>query len=315
VVGLGRVELPARSLGNCCSIHLSYSPADTMQIILYELSGPREVSAAPRDDEVRAEAFTNEDSSFCVTVKTRLPSWAAYRKQGTYRMVSKMLTHEFTSGNKGELMKTVRLLAPIAFLFVLVSPAHSQEYEYPQWEIFGGVDYLHVDTGGGTLLNGQTFLLPNSYGWHITATENKASWIGGIIDVSGDYANTTVNLGSTEVPFNVRFNGQIYPFLFGPRFYYRKLSRITIFGQPTIGFAVARLSVASGSALLAGSGLSSITQTKWAYAFGGGADYDLNDRFAIRAQADWIRSHFPETFLRDFQNDYRVSGGIVFKIR
>ena len=28
MVGLGRVELPTRSLGNCCSIHLSYSPAD-----------------------------------------------------------------------------------------------------------------------------------------------------------------------------------------------------------------------------------------------------------------------------------------------
>ena len=27
VVGLGRVELPTRSLGNCCSIHLSYSPS------------------------------------------------------------------------------------------------------------------------------------------------------------------------------------------------------------------------------------------------------------------------------------------------
>lgn len=27
MVGLGRVELPTRSLGNCCSIHLSYSPS------------------------------------------------------------------------------------------------------------------------------------------------------------------------------------------------------------------------------------------------------------------------------------------------
>src|SRR5437879_9551716 len=26
MVVLGRVELPTRSLGNCCSIHLSYSP-------------------------------------------------------------------------------------------------------------------------------------------------------------------------------------------------------------------------------------------------------------------------------------------------
>ena len=29
MVGLGRVELPTRSLGNCCSIHLSYSPIVT----------------------------------------------------------------------------------------------------------------------------------------------------------------------------------------------------------------------------------------------------------------------------------------------
>jgi hypothetical protein len=28
MVGLGRVELPTRSLGNCCSIHLSYRPRD-----------------------------------------------------------------------------------------------------------------------------------------------------------------------------------------------------------------------------------------------------------------------------------------------
>jgi hypothetical protein len=31
MVGLGRVELPTRSLGNCCSIHLSYSPATIPQ--------------------------------------------------------------------------------------------------------------------------------------------------------------------------------------------------------------------------------------------------------------------------------------------
>ena len=31
MVGLGRVELPTRSLGNCCSIHLSYSPATNLE--------------------------------------------------------------------------------------------------------------------------------------------------------------------------------------------------------------------------------------------------------------------------------------------
>jgi hypothetical protein len=33
MVGLGRVELPTRSLGNCCSIHLSYSPIPSNLIL------------------------------------------------------------------------------------------------------------------------------------------------------------------------------------------------------------------------------------------------------------------------------------------
>ena len=41
MVGLGRVELPTRSLGNCCSIHLSYSPTR----IDYHSGGERIVQA------------------------------------------------------------------------------------------------------------------------------------------------------------------------------------------------------------------------------------------------------------------------------
>src|SRR5690242_9719392 len=37
LVGLGRFELPTRSLGNCCSIHLSYSPHGTIVILLIAL--------------------------------------------------------------------------------------------------------------------------------------------------------------------------------------------------------------------------------------------------------------------------------------
>ena len=56
-----------------------------------------------------------------------------------------------------------------------------------------------------------------------------------------------------------------------------------------------------------------LSSTKWAYALGGGADYQLTDHLSFRGEADWIRSHFPETFARDFQNNYRVSAGILFK--
>src|ERR1700686_1471886 len=38
MVGLARVELATRSLGNCCSIHLSYSPILGMPLILYRFT-------------------------------------------------------------------------------------------------------------------------------------------------------------------------------------------------------------------------------------------------------------------------------------
>jgi opacity protein-like surface antigen len=208
-------------------------------------------------------------------------------------------------------MRNMRAILPVMFVLILSWPAHSQEYH--QWEIFGGFDYLNMNAENVTLLSGQSVnLLQNAYGWHITATENVTNWIGGIVDVSGDYANRTLNLGTPTAPFNARFNSQVYPILFGPRFYLRKLNHITLFGEPTIGFTVARLNFASASEV---PGETPFTETHWAYALGGGADYGLTDGFAIRVQADLIRSHFPESLERDFQNNYRVTGGIVFKFR
>ena len=37
MVGLARVELATRSLGNCCSIHLSYSPVLNMPLFYIDL--------------------------------------------------------------------------------------------------------------------------------------------------------------------------------------------------------------------------------------------------------------------------------------
>jgi opacity protein-like surface antigen len=115
-----------------------------------------------------------------------------------------------------------------------------------------------------------------------------------------------VNFGTAQSPLIVRFNASVYPFLFGPRFYFRRFGRATLFGDTLIGRVRSRVTVS-------GDTTETVSETKWAYAFGGGADYNLTDRFAIRVQSDWIRSHFPETQERDFQNIYRVSCGIVFK--
>jgi opacity protein-like surface antigen len=78
-----------------------------------------------------------------------------------------------------------------------------------------------------------------------------------------------------------------------------------IFGNPLIGGAFRRVAVSSVSP--------TVTDTEWAYALGGGASYKLSSYFALRGQADYIRTHFPETLDRNYQNNYRVSVGIVFQ--
>jgi opacity protein-like surface antigen len=197
-----------------------------------------------------------------------------------------------------------RLVLVAGLLLCFSGVAHAQNYS--EWEVFGGFDYLNANAGSVPLGNGTNFVLQQKgYGWHFTLAENKLSWIGGILDFSGDYANRTVNFGTASSPVDVRFYGSAYPFLFGPRFYYRRLGRAVLFGDALIGGVHARVNIASSSI--------PTSQTKWAYAFGGGADYNVTSLVAIRGQADWIRSHFPETLARDYQNNYRVSAGIVFK--
>jgi opacity protein-like surface antigen len=198
----------------------------------------------------------------------------------------------------------MRGLALILGLFVCLPAVNAQSF--PAGEIFGGFSYLNANAGSVPLANSTNFVLNQAgYGWHLTIGENKTSWIGGIFDFSGYYANRTVNFGTASSPLYVRFNGSSYPFLFGPRFSYRRFERVVLFGDALIGGVHARTVGASAS--------QPSSDTTWAYALGGGVDYDISNHIALRGQGDWIRSHFAETLTRDYQNNYRASAGIVFK--
>jgi hypothetical protein len=62
MVGLGRVELPTSSLGNCCSIHLSYSPDSPRLLHFYysqalSIGGPRQRKLAKPLNLLRESKF------------------------------------------------------------------------------------------------------------------------------------------------------------------------------------------------------------------------------------------------------------------
>lgn len=201
-------------------------------------------------------------------------------------------------------MSTKALLLAVILVFAHGVAAQSA----PDWQIFGGYSYFHADAGSITLSNGANVeLKQGSSGWHASVGENVNSWFGAVFDFSGDYANRDVNLlPLIGVDQTVRLNFSAYPFLFGPQFTYRPRG-FSLFVHPLVGGVYARANVPGGT--------EPITATHWAYAFGGGADYPVSDRVAIRVQADWIRSHFPEALaVRDWQNNYRVSAGLVLMI-
>src|ERR1035437_1775543 len=80
------------------------------------------------------------------------------------------------------------------FLFLFLSfstPAFAQSVT-PQWEIFGGANWLRA----GISPNLQQFGVAhvNLVGWDGSATENVNSWFGGTIDFSGSYGRPTVTV-------------------------------------------------------------------------------------------------------------------------
>lgn len=193
-----------------------------------------------------------------------------------------------------------RLISALLLLFASAGVARAQA---PEWELFGGASFMRASAGPGSVIvfvPGGTLnesLQQNSYGWIASVTQNVTGWFGGTAEFSGYYANRTV--------LGVKVNGSAYPFLFGPDFKYRR-DRLTLFARPLFGGADARVTIASTNV--------TASQTRWAYDLGGGADYKFSRYLSVRVEGDWLRTHFPDTLERDYQNNFRVSGGLVWTI-
>jgi hypothetical protein len=174
-------------------------------------------------------------------------------------------------------MKRVIWILPAILLFCITS--HAQET--PEWELYGGYSYLKANLNGP----GSNFHLN---GGSASATENLNNWFGGRVEVSA-FSGTTAGTSVTAQTFT-----------YGPVFSYRKFQRFTPYGHAQVG------------AIHASQGYLGISQSafKFAMATGGGVDLNINQRAAIRVQADYLLTRF----LGLRQDNLQFSTGLVIRL-
>ena len=222
-------------------------------------------------------------------------------------------------------MRKLAILIVAAAVFVGI-PVRAQDT--PQWEIFGGGSYAYVNAGNPIVIPAFAFgsvptsnyvisLRQSGGGWHGQIVENVTSWFGGVADFSGLYAGREFDLRPFLLNGSARAEFNAYSYLFGPRFSFRKITRTTVFGEVLIGGVRAAGTAASlqnVDPVLAFDLGFPFHENSWAFSGGGGVDWTLSPHLAARVQADYIRSHFPQTIDRDFQNNLRVSVGLVLRV-
>jgi len=205
------------------------------------------------------------------------------------------------------------MLRKLLFLsaLVLFPSLNVLAQETPQWEIFGGYSYLRAGFGPTSPLSPSPsfdeligFSHINTNGWHASVTENVNKWFGATIEVSGHYKRP-LSIDLTPFGFpgqTLNINASAYIAGGGPQFSYHRIEKVSPFAHVLFGAFHARVNVPTTPV--------KISDTTWAIILGGGVDMRLSRYLAVRAQADYIRSHFSDLG----QNHFRVSGGLVYRI-
>jgi opacity protein-like surface antigen len=171
-------------------------------------------------------------------------------------------------------MKRFLWLIPAILFLGLTAKAQ----ETPAWEVSGGYSYLRSN------LQGSSFGLNGGYG---SLSQNLNNWFGGRLEIDA--------YGASKSGSNIY--AQTYTY--GPTFSYRRYEKITPFGEFALG-------AVHGSTSYLG-----ISASAWKFALttGGGIDYNINPRVAIRLKADYLLT----TFLSQRQDNISASAGLVFR--
>jgi len=166
------------------------------------------------------------------------------------------------------------LLMVGVLLFAVAGSAVAQDY--PQGEVAGNYTYIRINPGG-----------TNCHGGGGSAAYSLNHYLG----VVGEFSGCRV----TGLPSGV--SAHTFTYLFGPRLTYRAYGRLEPFGEALLG------GVHVG-------GTGGFSDSAFAMALGGGADYKWKPSVAIRfIQADYLYTRFSGTH----QNSFRLQTGVVFR--
>jgi hypothetical protein len=182
------------------------------------------------------------------------------------------------------------IVGVVGFACVSLGAADAQQAPAltPQFEVSGTYSYVRANaanSGGGYNLNGGSASFTYNFSERFAVVAD-----GGIYRFGG-------------LPSGI--DSTMYTYLFGPRYNFRKVSRVTPFAEVLLG----------GGRLNASSGGISAGENGFSMAIGGGLDWPLRHRFSIRLiEADYLLTRFDRvTGTSATQNDVRISAGLVFR--
>jgi hypothetical protein len=141
----------------------------------------------------------------------------------------------------------------------------------------------------------------NLTGWFTSAEYKPLHWLGAVADFGGNYGSEHI-VPTCEVipvcpsPFNANVN--VHTFLVGPRAS-ASVGKVTPFAQALFGGAYTG---ATGTNF-------SLSDTSFAAALGGGADFRVTKTISWRVQGDYLQTRFFNTS----QNNFRFSTGLAVR--
>lgn len=189
-------------------------------------------------------------------------------------------------------------LALCCFVFLLSALAGAQSFE--RAEIFGGFSYINQDISLSNPNGGS-----GVSGWNASLGFNLRPSLGVVADVSGFYPSFNTGCGAL-----CNASARIHTFLAGPQ-----VSIPRGKWKPFVRFLIGDTNMFTG--INGETSYTFTTNNSITFGVGGGLDFNLTHRLAVRAQVDWLHNGFqtsnPQRAFEEIHNIVRVSPGVVYR--